>query len=415
MTSRERLQAALDHDPCDRLCVDLGAGNQTGIGVCALHHLRQAVLGEADYRVRICEPYQMLGQVDEALRRALRLDVVGVPGPSTMFGFPCEDYKPFTMLDSTPCLVPGQFNWTVDAEGAILMYPEGDTSVPPSAKMPSGSYFFDAIMRQHPLDESGLDPNDNCEEFGFLSDTDLAFYDRHATELHDTTDYGIYMTLPGTAFGDNDRLSALVASKLDADLLIILSDVNNLYDKNPREHSDANPIDTVPEITEEIFKMAGGKGSTHSTGGMKTKIQAAHIAAQAGCRIVLAHGREPHIITRIMAGEMIGTIFLPQKKLSNRARWILHSTPQGQIHVDDGAMQAMRQRKSLLPSGITGVEGSFEAGAVVQINGHIKAVTSLSSEQIIAIMGKHSSEIKTILGPHCRDVVAIPEDIVVVE
>ncbi len=219
----------------------------------------------------------------------------------------------------------------------------------------------------------------------------------------------------GTAFGDNDRLSALVASKLDADLLIILSDVDRLYDKNPREYSDAQPIETVTEITDEIHNMAGGKGSTHSTGGMKTKILAAQIASQAGCRIVLAHGRAENIIIRVLDGDAVGTLFLPQKKLSNRARWILHSSPQGKLHVDEGAQAALKCHKSLLPSGITQVEGNFETGAVVEINNQFKAVVSLSSEQITAILGKHSSEIKAILGPDCRDVVAIPEDIVVVE
>ena len=84
MTSRERLQATLDHRPVDRLCVDMGAGGQTGIGICAAHRLRQALLGDKNYRVKVTEPYQMLGEVDEALRKALKLDVVGVPGPSTM-------------------------------------------------------------------------------------------------------------------------------------------------------------------------------------------------------------------------------------------------------------------------------------------------------------------------------------------
>ncbi len=202
MTSRQRLSAALNHQPCDRLCVDLGAGGQTGIGVCALHHLRRAVVGDRDYRVRVSEPYQMLGEVDEVLRQALHLDVVGVPGPGSMFGFDCKDYKPFTMPDGTPCLVPGQFNWTQDADGAILMYPEGDTSLAPCAKMPTGSYFFDALNRQPPLDETKLDPQDNCEEFGLLSQAEVEVYSQQAQKLHDTTDAGLYMTLPGTAFGD---------------------------------------------------------------------------------------------------------------------------------------------------------------------------------------------------------------------
>lgn len=216
----------------------------------------------------------------------------------------------------------------------------------------------------------------------------------------------------GTAFGDNDRLSALVASKIDADLLIMLTDIDALYDKNPQEHHDAKPIPVVFEITDEIVRNAGGKGSAHSTGGMKTKIEAARIASNAGCRIVLANGREKDVITRIMAGEPLGTIFMPRRKLSNRARWILNSQPAGTIHIDEGALKALRNHKSLLPSGVTGVEGSFEPGEVVLLNTTAKAVTSLSSAQLKTLAGKHSTEIKKLLGPSHRDVVAIPEDII---
>ncbi len=216
----------------------------------------------------------------------------------------------------------------------------------------------------------------------------------------------------GTAFGDNDRLSALVASKIDADLLIMLTDIDALYDKDPQKHPDARPIPVVFEITDEIVRHAGGKGSAHATGGMKTKIEAARIAAHAGCRIVLAHGREKDVITRIMAGEPLGTIFMPRRKLSNRARWILNSQPAGTIHIDEGALKALRNHKSLLPSGVTGVEGSFEPGEVVMLNTAAKAVASLGSTQLKTLAGKHSTEIKKLLGPRHRDVVALPEDIV---
>lgn len=216
----------------------------------------------------------------------------------------------------------------------------------------------------------------------------------------------------GTAFGDNDKLSALVASKIDADLLIMLTDIDALYDKNPQEHADAKPIPVVFEITEEIVRNAGGSGSVHSTGGMKTKIEAAKIAANAGCRIVLANGRESRVISRIMAGEPLGTIFMPRRKLGNRARWILNSRPAGVIRIDDGAMKALRNHKSLLPSGVTGVEGAFDSGEVVMLNEAAKAVASVDSAQLKTLAGKHSTEIKKLLGPGHRDVVAIPEDIV---
>jgi glutamate 5-kinase len=219
----------------------------------------------------------------------------------------------------------------------------------------------------------------------------------------------------GTAFGDNDKLSALVASKLDADLLIMLSDIDALYDRNPQKFTDARPIATVFEITDEIVLNAGGKGSRRGTGGMKTKIEAAKIASNADCRIVLANGRLKNVIGRIIAGEEIGTIFMPKRKLSNRSRWILNSSPAGTIIIDDGAMRAVRAHKSLLPSGIISVKGTFEAGDVVMLNDKAKAVASIGSTQLKTLAGKHSTEIKKLLGPEHRDVVAIPEDIVIIE
>ncbi len=216
----------------------------------------------------------------------------------------------------------------------------------------------------------------------------------------------------GSAFGDNDKLSALVASKIDADLLIMLSDIDALYDKDPRKYEDAKPINAVFEITDKLMRSAGKRGSKHATGGMKTKLQAAKIASYADCRIVLADGKVDNVITRIMAGEEIGTIFMPKRRLSNRTRWILNSAPVGTIRIDDGAMEAVKKRKSLLPSGITAIEGQFEAGSVVMLNDSAKAVTSLDSGELETLAGKHSSEIRQILGPKRKDVVAIPEDIV---
>jgi len=195
----------------------------------------------------------------------------------------------------------------------------------------------------------------------------------------------------------------------------MLSDIDALYDKNPRKFVDALPIPAVFEITNDIMQTAGGRGSKHGTGGMKTKIEAAKIASNAGCRIVLANGRLKNVIGRIIAGEEIGTVFMPKRKLSNRARWILNSSPAGTIFIDDGAMAAVENRKSLLPSGVISVQGAFEAGSVVMLNDNAKAVTNLGSSQLKALAGKHSSEIRKILGPKHRDVVAIPEDIIFID
>jgi len=219
----------------------------------------------------------------------------------------------------------------------------------------------------------------------------------------------------GTAFGDNDRLSALVASKVDADLLIMLSDVDALYDKNPREHPDAKPISTVHEITAQLLANAGAAGSRYATGGMKTKLAAARIASNAGCRMVLANGRAENVIAAIMAGQPIGTVFLPSRKLSSRQRWILNSAAAGTVRIDAGAVAALRNHKSLLPSGIVAVEGSFAKGAVVMLNDLAKAVTGIGSEQLKAVAGKHSDQIKSLLGPGHRGEVAVADDIVFIE
>lgn len=219
----------------------------------------------------------------------------------------------------------------------------------------------------------------------------------------------------GTAFGDNDKLSALVASKIDADLLIMLSDIDALYDSDPKKNRNAQPIHTVFEITEAIVKSAGGAGSRHAVGGMKTKIDAAKIASSAGCKLVLADGRARNVIDRIISGAEIGTIFLPRRKLSNRKRWILNSKAKGTIGIDSGAERAVKQNKSLLPSGITSVSGSFETGDVVLLNDKAKAVTNFSSAELKQLAGKHSREIRKTLGANRRDVVAIPEDIVLID
>ncbi|MCK5565374.1 MAG: glutamate 5-kinase [Planctomycetes bacterium] len=219
----------------------------------------------------------------------------------------------------------------------------------------------------------------------------------------------------GSAFGDNDNLSALVASKIDADLLIMLSDIDSLYDKDPKKHKNAKPIKAVFEITDAITRSAGPRGSIRGTGGMKTKIEAAKIAANAGCRIVLADGREKNVITRIVAGREIGTVFMPKRRLGNRKRWILNSVPVGTVNIDEGAIKAIEKRKSLLPSGIVSVEGIFTSGAIVNLNDRAKAVSNFSSEELLALAGKHSTEIRKILGDKRRDVVATPENIVFID
>jgi len=201
-TSRSRLQSALDHRQPDGVPMDFGGTAVTGIHVSAVSRLRQRVLGEKDYRVRVIEPYQMLGEVDDALREALGIDVIGVPGRRSMFGTVGKNWKPFRLFDGTECLVPSDFNVTPAPDGGWLVYPEGDTSVPPSGHMPQGGYFFDAIIRQDPIDEEKLDPANNLEEFGLLGEADLAYYRQKKEWLEQRPDCGCILSVPGSAFGD---------------------------------------------------------------------------------------------------------------------------------------------------------------------------------------------------------------------
>ncbi len=202
MTSRERFEATLNHRQPDRVCVDLGSTMTSGISASTLSELRKRVLGQADYRVKVFEPFQMLGEVDDELREALGIDVVGLFGPKTMFGFENADWKEFELFDGTPVLVPGRFNITTDSNGDLLIYPEGDTSVPPSGRMPQGGFYFDTIIRQGPIDDDKLDPADNCEEFGPLSDEDIQYFADHAAGQTGQTDCGVIISLPGTGIGD---------------------------------------------------------------------------------------------------------------------------------------------------------------------------------------------------------------------
>jgi hypothetical protein len=201
MNHRERLEAALDHRPGDRVCVDFGGTSVSGISASVVYSLRRALLGEKDFRVKVIEPFQMLGEVDEPLREAMGVDVAGIYGRTSKFGFENSGWKPLELFDGTPVLVPGGFNVTLDANGDWLMHPGGDTSAPPCARMPKGGFYFDAIPRQGPIDEDALDPADNLEEFAPLSQRDLDHYAERARQLSRTDAGGILM-LPGTGFGD---------------------------------------------------------------------------------------------------------------------------------------------------------------------------------------------------------------------
>jgi hypothetical protein len=199
MASRERLVATLSHKEPDRIPIDFGGSAVTGIHASCVAGLR-SYYGLEQRPVRIHEPFQMLGLMDEDLQAAMGLDVTGVFPRNTMFGFPLEKWKSW-QLNGQEVLVPGDFNTTVDANGDTLIYPEGDTTVPASGRMPRGGYFFDCIIRQDSFDEEKLNPEHNMEEFGHILQEDLHHFARSTQEAF-TSGRGVIANFGGTAFGD---------------------------------------------------------------------------------------------------------------------------------------------------------------------------------------------------------------------
>ncbi len=203
LTSRERVNLALNHREPDRVPIDLGACAVTGMHVSTVYKLRQALgLDPTGTAVKVIEPYQMLGEIAPDLIGALGVDVVGLGGTRTLFGFANEGWKPWTWSDGTPVLVPEGFNTDPEPDGSILMYPEGDRSAPPSGKLPKDGFYFDTIIRQPPIDDDRLDPEDNLEEFGPITDADLEHFRTEAERLYTQTDKAILANFGGTGFGD---------------------------------------------------------------------------------------------------------------------------------------------------------------------------------------------------------------------
>jgi hypothetical protein len=198
--SAERVRTALHHQTPDRVPIDFGGTFVTGIHVSCVAALRRH-FGLGDDPVRAIDPGQMLGAINEDLKQALGVDTEGVIRRMTRFGFPLSDWKPWRMPDGLEVLVPGGFEVSTDRNGDVLMYPQSDRSAPPSARMPKDGYFFDSIIRQPAFDEEQLDPKDNLEEYGPMSDLDLDFL---GGELRRAADTGraVVASFGGTAFGD---------------------------------------------------------------------------------------------------------------------------------------------------------------------------------------------------------------------
>ena len=200
MTHKERLLAALRNKESDAVPIDFGATAVTGIHVSCVAALR-GFYGLEKRPVKVHEPYQMLGWIDDDLKEAMGIDTEGATPPKTMFGFPNDRWKSWRTPEGLEVLVAEQFVTIVDQNGDILIYPEGDTTALPSGRMPKGGYFFDTIIRQEPIDEDHLDPEDNLAEFGPISEQDLAWITGEVARAA-ATGRAVIATFGGTAFGD---------------------------------------------------------------------------------------------------------------------------------------------------------------------------------------------------------------------
>jgi glutamate 5-kinase len=220
-------------------------------------------------------------------------------------------------------------------------------------------------------------------------------------------------------FGDNDRLAARVAQMISADTLVLLSDIDGLYTADPRRAAEARHIPEVRELTREIEAMAGEAPPGYSSGGMVTKLVAARIATGAGCRMAIAKGETLHPLRAIEEGARV-TWFLPAAEpRTARKRWIAGAlNPMGVLVIDDGAAQALRRGTSLLPAGVTAVEGSFERGDAVLVKTRegreiARGLSAYASDDARAIAGHKSGEIEAILGYRGRDEMIHRDDLVV--
>jgi hypothetical protein len=200
MNSARRVEAALAHRQPDRIPIDFGGTTTSGMHVTCVDALRKHY-GLEKRPVKVFDPYQMLGWIDEDLKEALGIDVEAVQARNTMFGFPNDDWKPWRAPFGLEVLVSKHFQTTVDSNGDVLIYPEGDRAAPPSGRMPKDGFYFDAIVRQEPIDEEKLDPRDNMEEFTPIAKEDLDYFEREVKRAS-ATGRAVTAAFGGTAFGD---------------------------------------------------------------------------------------------------------------------------------------------------------------------------------------------------------------------
>ena len=271
-------------------------------------------------------------------------------------------------------------------------------------------HFYDSLFSQYQVTvaQALLAKADLADRAGYLNarNTLLALLEIRVLPIVNENDVVAVDEIKEARFGDNDNLSAMVANLVDADLLLILSDIAGLYTADPHLYPEARLIPQVDRIDAEIEKLAAGTTSSLAIGGMVTKIEAARLATASGVTVVVADGREPEVILRVAGGEAVGTRFLPTtSRLESRKRWMLSGlSTRGKLVVDSGAATALKKRQgSLLAAGIKQATGNFQQGDIVNIydpqGSHLGCgITNYSSADIEIIKGAHSGEIATLLG-----------------
>jgi glutamate 5-kinase len=272
-------------------------------------------------------------------------------------------------------------------------------------------YIYEKLFDQRNITiaQALLTRADLCDRAGYLNarNTLLALIELGVICIINENDVVAIDELQGSRlFGDNDNLSAMVANLIDADLLIILSDISGLYTADPGINPNASLIPEVERIDESIYNLARGSRSGLGTGGMATKLQAARMATSCGIAVVIAKGTEPDVIPRLVSGETLGTRFLPAAdKLESRERWMLAGLAvKGKLVVDEGAIKALiKENRSLLAAGVLDVEGSFVRGDLIDVfdaggNRLGSGITNYSSTDIDKIKGVHSRKIPGLLG-----------------
>jgi len=269
---------------------------------------------------------------------------------------------------------------------------------------------YDLLFGEHGITvaQALLTRADLTDRAGYLNarNTLLALLDLRVIPIVNENDVVAVDEIREAKFGDNDNLSAMVANLVDADLLLILSDIAGLYTADPRRNPEARLIPRVERIDTGIERLASGSAGSSGTGGMATKIEAARLATASGVTVVIASGREPDVIPRVASGEGIGTCFPPTtSKLESRKRWMLSGlSTRGRLVVDSGAALALKKHhRSLLAAGIERAEGRFQRGDIVDVldpdgNQVACGITNYSAADITALKGAHSGRIATILG-----------------